>query len=180
MGAVETSIKSEIVRLAKREARKLVGPLREELKRLKNRDGERKTQVAALDERIRQLQAKERLAETTTKAAGGEVKGRLSPRLIKSLRTKLGLSQSGFARLIEVSAISVGQWERGKMNPRPETRAKILSFRGMRRREAKSIVANLFKAAPAAKKTTSKKSNSQKPVQRKRVMKVQSKRPTKK
>jgi DNA-binding transcriptional regulator YiaG len=171
MGAVETSIKAEIVRLAKREARKLVAPLREELKRLKNRDAERKAQVAGLEEKIRRLEAGRRLAETTSKAATGEVKGRLSPRLIKSLRTKLGLSQSGFARLIEVSAISVGQWERGKMNPRPETRAKILSFRGMRRREAKAIVENLLKAAPPVKAVKKRPASRKKTAPVKRRMK---------
>lgn len=157
MGAIETSVKAEIVRLAKREGRKLVAPLREELRRLKNRDSERKTQVAGLVEQIRKFQAKERLAETTSKAAAGEVTGRLSPRLIRLLRTKLGLSQSGFAKVLGVSIGSIVNWESGKMNPRPEMRTKILSFRGMKRREAKEIVANLFKAPAPVKKASAKK-----------------------
>lgn len=157
MGAVESSIKAEIVRLAKREGRKLVAPLRDELRRLKNRDAERKTQVAGLVEQIRKFQAKERLAETTTKVAAGEVTGRLSPRLIRLLRTKLGLPQGKFAGLLGVSIGSVVNWESGKMNPRPEMRTKILSFRGMKRREAKAIVENLFKAPAPAKKVPAKK-----------------------
>jgi DNA-binding transcriptional regulator YiaG len=147
--------------------------LREELKRIKARDAERKTRMAALEERIRRLEAGRRLAETASKAAAGEVKGRLSPRLIKSLRTKLGLSQSGFAKLLAVSPITVGQWERGKMNPRPEMRAKILSFRGMGRREAKGIVENLFqKDKPVvAKAVAGKKAGKSRPGKR-RLKKV--------
>jgi DNA-binding transcriptional regulator YiaG len=181
MGAIDTAIKSEIVRLAKREARKLATPLREELRRLKKRDAERKAEIASLEEKIRKVQAKERLVETTSRAAGGEVKGRLSPRLIKSLRTKLGLSQSGFATLLEVSTLTIGNWEHGKANPRPEMRAKILSFRGMGRREAKAIVANLFqKDKPAAAKAvTGKKAGKSRPGKRRSPRKVRSRKRTK-
>lgn len=142
MSEIGKVIRAEMVRLSRREARKLTAPLRAEIRKLRQRDTERRQEIAALQTRIRGLQAKERLADATAKAASG-VKGRLSPRLILSLRKKLGLSQTEFAKLLDVSAITIGQWERGKMKPRSETRAKILSFRGMGRREAKAIMENL-------------------------------------
>lgn len=140
MSSIDTAIKSEIVRLAKREARKLAAPLRDELKRLKKHAVEHRRQLAALATRLQQQQARARLQETTAKAATGAVKGRLSPRLIKALRKRLGLSQQQFAMLLGVSAMTVGSWEKGKNTPRTELKAKLLSFRGMKRREAKLLV----------------------------------------
>lgn len=178
MGAIDAVIKSEIMRLAKREARKLNLPVREELKRMKAKNLELRTYIVKVDEQVQKLQAKDRLAETTSKAVSGEVTGRLSPRLIRSLRKKLGLAQNGFAKLLGVSIGSIVNWETGKMNPRPEMRAKMLSFRGVGKREVKSILANLFKSPasatpkPAAKKMAKAKSVSRRAPARKSAKKV--------
>ncbi len=141
MGNIEQTIRMEIVRLAKREARKLTEPLRGEVKRLKKRTVEQKAQLSALERKLDGMQAGARLKEKTAQAASGEVKGRLSPRLIKALRKRLKLSQQQFAGLLGVSAITIGNWEKGKSAPRPELKAKVLSLRGMGRREAKLLVA---------------------------------------
>lgn len=134
MGAIDTAIKSEIVRLSKREARKLSVPLRSAIKSLKKRDAELKARISSLEGQLQGMRAKERLSETASKAASGEVKGRLSPRLIRALRKRLGLPRQGFAKLVGASSGSVFLWESGKITPRPEMKAKIMSFRGMGRR----------------------------------------------
>ncbi|MEK8022920.1 MAG: helix-turn-helix domain-containing protein [Candidatus Hydrogenedentota bacterium] len=110
---------------------------------MKKRNVELKAAISAVDEQTKKMYAKGRLEETASKAASGQVKGRLSPRLVKSLRSKMGLSQGKFAKLLGVSLGSVVNWELGKMNPRPEMRQKMLSFRGMGRREVKLILENL-------------------------------------
>lgn len=165
MSSIDTVIKSEIIRLARREARKSAAPLREEIKKLKKREAERRNHIGALDKLVRKLQAREHLTESTAKVVTGDVKGRLSPRLIRSLRKKLGLSQNEFAKLLAVSMVSIGNWEKGKSTPRPEMKAKILSFRGMKRREVKLLVADLAKAPERApKKRTRKKAGKAKPA----------------
>ena len=141
MANIDAVIKAEVTRLAKREARKLVAPLREELKRLKKHDAECRRQLDALTTRLQQQQARAHLTAKTTQAAAGEIKGRLSPKLIRSLRKKLGISQGALAKLAGVSMISIGNWEKGKSVPRPELKAKLLSFRGMKRREVKLLLA---------------------------------------
>jgi len=141
MANIDAIIKSEITRLAKREARKLVIPLREEIKRLKKHDIERRRQLDTLATRLQQQQAQDHLKTKTAQAATGEIKGRLSPKLIRSLRKKLGISQGAFAKLLGVSLITIGNWEKGKSMPKSEMRAKILSFRGMKKREVKLLVA---------------------------------------
>jgi DNA-binding transcriptional regulator YiaG len=180
MGTIDTAIKTEIVRLARREMRKLSAPLKDEVRRLKKRDAERKAHIVALEKQVRKLHARERLTETTAKVVTGDVKGRLSPRLIRSLRKKLGLSQNEFAKLLAVSAVSIGNWEAGRMNPRPDMRAKILSFRGMKRREVKLIVADLLKPAAArgakGKGRRAKRAGKAKRAVRHRKVKVQRRR----
>lgn len=143
MGTIDNIIKAEIIRLAKREARKLTSPLREEIKRLKKHDVERRRQLDMLAMRLQQQQAQDHLKTKTAQAATGEIKGRMSPKLIKSLRKKLGISQGALAQLLSVSTVTIGSWEKGKSAPKPAMKAKLLSFRGMKRREVKLLMAGL-------------------------------------
>lgn len=147
MGTIERAIREEVVRLSRREARKLTEPLREEVRRLKKRTVEQKALLGALERKLDGMQAGARLKEKTAQAASGAVKGRLSPRLIRVLRKRLKLSQQQFAQLLGVSAITIGSWEKGKSAPRPELKARVLSLRGMGRREAKLLVAGPVKGA---------------------------------
>ena len=142
MGAIGSAIKAEIVRLSRREARKLTAPLRASNLRLKKRIIGLSTRINSLEQQIQRMQAKEKLTETNAKAASGQVTGRLSPGLIRALRKRLGLPRHEFAKLIGVSTGSVFGWETGKVSPRAEVRAKIMAFRGMGRREVKSILAS--------------------------------------
>lgn len=152
MSSIDKVIKSEIARLAKREARRLTAPLRANLVRLKKRTVELKRQLTAIEKQIESREVREKFAVTASRAAAGEVKGRLSPGLILKLRKRLGLARQEFARLLGVSPGAVFTWESGKVSPRPEMKAKILTFRGMGRREARTLVENLAPSKPARKK----------------------------
>ena len=57
---------------------------------------------------------------------------------ITSLREKLGLSKTDFARLAGVTANMVARWEKqdGKINLRPQTIQRLLVIRSMGRRKA--------------------------------------------
>lgn len=154
MSSIDTVIRAEIVRLAKREARRLTVTLRANLVRLKKRTVEVKRQLAAIEKRLESREAREKLAATASRAAAGEVKGRLSPGLILKLRKRLGFSRQQFARLLSVSPGAVFTWEAGKVSPRPEMKARILSFRGMGRREARTLLENLAPSKRARKKRT--------------------------
>ena len=48
--------------------------------------------------------------------------GEYSPAKLKAMRVQLGLRQPEFARLLGVSAILVGSWERGVRDPSPLAR----------------------------------------------------------
>jgi putative transcriptional regulator len=50
---------------------------------------------------------------------------KISPKKIKLIREKVQLSQSVFARLLNVSAASIKQWEQGTRNPTGATKVLL-------------------------------------------------------
>src|SRR6266704_1754572 len=70
---------------------------------------------------------------------------RLSPRLVQSLRRRLGLSQMALARLVGVSAPAVTHWEAGNATPRGQNRAALVGLRKVGKREAKVLLARRVK-----------------------------------
>jgi DNA-binding transcriptional regulator YiaG len=75
------------------------------------------------------------ISEEETKAA------RLSPRLVQSLRRRLGLSQMALARLTGVSAAAVAHWEAGNSTPTGRNRVTLVALRKVRKREVKELLA---------------------------------------
>jgi DNA-binding transcriptional regulator YiaG len=140
MGKVEAIIKSEIVRLAKREMRKVAAPLRRDVRTLKSAVSQLRKTVFNL-ERFISLQRKEWEKKPFLKAAPEEVEtSRLSPRLIRSLRQRLGLSQRDFARLTGVTPLAVYQWETGVFKPKKEKKGMLVALRKLGRRNARKLL----------------------------------------
>ena len=140
MSDIVKVLKAEIVRLAKKEAKSLVMPLKADVVKLKKSN-------VALRKFIKQLQAdneflmgaeKRRQLETPAVVPETTGKARVTAKGVRALRKKLGLSQAEFARLINVSMQSVASWESksGKLNVRDAAKANILSLRGVSRKEA--------------------------------------------
>ena len=65
-------------------------------------------------------------------------KTRITAKMIKSIRSRLGLSQAKFARLVGVASITVAKWEQkeGRLTFRGDAKAKIVAARGMTKKEA--------------------------------------------
>lgn len=141
MGKVEGIIKSEIVRLAKREVRKISVPLGRDVRTLKTTVSELRKAVSGL-ERFAALQQKEmERGGVPLKATPEEVNvSRFSPRLIRSLRERLGLTQKEMATLAGVTIGAVYQWESGKFDPRDEKKAVIVALRKLGKREARRLL----------------------------------------
>lgn len=141
MGKIETTLKAEISRLARRETRGMMAKQVVDLRRLRQR-------VAAMERELRALKAARAHERTTTKikVATESVAGeqaptvRLSPRLIRSIRSRLGISQANLAKLVGVSAVAVGSWESGKSKPRSASKARIAALRGLGRREVRRLL----------------------------------------
>ena len=155
MGKVESAIKMEISRLARREARQILAKSIEEVRRLNRKMAQIAGELNAVKTRLAQESTRTRFQQV----AGGVAveaaeRARLSRGLIKKLRHKLKLTQPELARLLGVSISAVGFWESGRVRPRPEMKAKIIGLRSLGRRDVRRL---LGEQGVAGKKVASPK-----------------------
>src|SRR2546425_7361847 len=136
-------LKEEIRRLARREARRLLSPLRGQVLRERRSIASLKAQLHSQANEIGRLRAilkglghaSPRVPEETLK------KTRWRKDTVRSIRKSLGLSQGDFARLVGVSANAVYQWEARGSSPRQRYRAVMLGLRTLGKRDARRLLA---------------------------------------
>lgn len=151
MGKVESTIKSEILRLAKKEVRAVFRPLAREVRTVRLKVSSLSKNLVLLGrwakEQMRQDESKKLKLEATPE----EVKAsRFTPERIRKLRQRLALSQRGLAILTGVSIGAVGSWEKGKFEPRGDKKAALIALRNLGRRNVGKILAE--KSAKTEKK----------------------------
>ena len=132
-------LKDEFNRLARRVSRQADARLKKDIVFLKHQVAELKRTALQLKHDNAKLMAdlKGRLAAPPTAAPKDLAHARLSPRLIRSGRARLGLSRDGFAKLIGVSAGAVVAWEGGRSKPRDAARKALIAVRKLGKREAR-------------------------------------------
>jgi DNA-binding transcriptional regulator YiaG len=141
MGKFEGIIKSEIVRLAKREVRKISVPLSRDVRLLKSAASQLRKAVLTLHRVTAQQQKQLEKGEMPLQAAPEEVKvSRFSPRLIRSLRGHLGITQKELALLTGVTVGAVHLWESGQFKPSEKKKAVMVALRKLGRREVRKLV----------------------------------------
>lgn len=126
-------LKSEITRLARKEVRAAIEPLRKANSAYRRDIAELKRQLTSLQRQAKSLASPARAARQN---AGDARTSRFTPNGLKSLRARLGLSASDFGRLVSASGQSIYNWEAGKAAPRANQRAAIAAVRGVGKREA--------------------------------------------
>jgi DNA-binding XRE family transcriptional regulator len=144
LARIEAMIKDAIARGARKQVRKATGPLRRDMRRLRQAVRELRVELGALRDVAARWQDsvggrgwQPSVTEKEAQAA------RLSPRLIRKARERLGLSQAAVARLVGVSPAAVVQWEQGKAAPGGRNRAAVVGLRRLRRRQVRRILASL-------------------------------------
>jgi DNA-binding transcriptional regulator YiaG len=157
-------LKDEIQRIARKEIKVSASTLHKYNVSLKKTLVEIKRQLATMKQEVRQLkkfQGKHAKAEPRVAPETAE-KLRFSAKGIRSLRSKLKLSQADFAKLVGVSSLAVYQWERkeGKLALRQTTKTKLAEIRGFGRKDALKKLEEIPDKMPktkAKKKATTKK-----------------------
>ena len=93
-------------------------------------------------ERFVALQKKElEKKKIPLEATQEEVKiSRFSPRLIRSLRGQLGITQNELAVLAGVTVGAIHQWESGMFRPREEKKGLLVALRKLGRREVRRLL----------------------------------------
>lgn len=142
MPNIASLLKSEIVRLARKQVRaetaalkKAVGAYRSEIAALKKR-------AAVLEQQLRRAQKTQR-AETPPPEAEGAGGFRFSAKGLATHRKRLGLSANEMGQLIGASGQSVYKWESGEARPRAANMPGIAAVRKLGRRDVAKILASL-------------------------------------
>jgi DNA-binding transcriptional regulator YiaG len=136
MSGLASAIKSEITRLARKEVRAQVEPLRKANAAYRRDIAELKRQVVQLE---RQVRVAGRTRATPLAAADGSAtKTRFVAKGLRSLRSRLGLSAAEFGRLAGASGQSVYNWEAGKTVPARSQQEVLAGLRGLGKREARA------------------------------------------
>jgi DNA-binding transcriptional regulator YiaG len=152
MGKLEGIIKDEIIRLAKRELRMKFVPLRRDVRLLKITASQLRKSVLSL-QRVVSQQEKQMGTKPVPEVTPEDMKkARFSPRLIKSLRKHLGVSQREMAKLAGVTVGAVFLWEKGIFEPRDDKKKVLVGLRKLGRQSARKLLAEK-KEEPTPKKS---------------------------
>jgi len=134
LGAI---LKSEIRRLARREARSLTGKTKHTVAEYRRVIAKLKRQLREQGKKVAFLEAQERKRLAQLELPKGPVEGaRYSARSVRAQRARLRLSAEQFARLVGVSPLTIYNWEHGKARPRRAQFAALVALRRIGRREA--------------------------------------------
>jgi DNA-binding XRE family transcriptional regulator len=145
MPNIAAVLKDEISRIARKQ-------LRAETASLKKAVASHRSDLAALKQRVRDLEAELRranravakVAPTAARGEGTEQAAlRFSAKGLASNRRRLGLSAADVGLLVGASGQSVYLWESGKTRPRAGHLPAIAALRSMGKREASARLAAL-------------------------------------
>ena len=141
MKKLESIIKSEMIRLAKREVRQVSVPLGRDVRSLKSTVSQLRKSLLAIERFVVQKQKEFSKREIRLEAPPEELKkSRFSPRLIRSLRKKLRITQKELAVLAGVTVGAVQKWETSKFQPKTVKKARLAALRRLTRSDVKKLL----------------------------------------
>jgi ribosome-binding protein aMBF1 (putative translation factor) len=159
MTNIASVLKSEIGRLARKEVKAEVAPLKKAVSQYRSSIAALKRQVQDLE---RQLRRKSRSTGSASSAdKGGEEDGGVRLRFraggLASHRRKLELSAEDYGALVGVSGQSIYKWEQGEVRPRAAQLQALAGVRGIGKREALARLEQLAAAVPKKKPARKRK-----------------------
>lgn len=140
MPNIASVLKSEISRIARKETRSDVEPLRKMVAQHRSAIAALKRQVAELERRLKQT-ARAQRPRSSPEPEESAKQIRFSPQRLAAHRAKLGLSAKDYASLVGVSALSIYKWESGNTRPRTTQLPAIAAVRKLGLREAQARLA---------------------------------------
>ncbi len=136
MPNVASVLREEISRLARKEIRQQVDPLKKDNAGLRRTVLTLKTEVAGLRRGVRFLEKQEKRRLKTAPKASAAKGVRFSGKWVKADRQRLELSAKDYGLLVGVSGLTIYKWEGGKSKPRDKQLAAWAEVRGIGKREA--------------------------------------------
>ncbi len=136
MPTVASVLREEIIRLARKEIRQQVGPLKNTNAELRRTVAALKSEVVALRRSVGFLEKQEKRRLGTAPKASAAKGVRFSAKWVKADRERLGLSARDYGLLVGVAGLTIYNWEKGKSKPRDKQLAAWAKARGIGKREA--------------------------------------------
>ncbi len=136
MPNIAAVLKEEIARLARREIRKQMHPLKRASAQYRRDIAEMKRRVSDLQHKLGPLQKQVRqgAAAPTAPSAGNGV--RFTAKGLRSQRQRLSLSAADYGKLVGVTGQTIYAWEHETARPRKAQVARIAALRHLGKREA--------------------------------------------
>ena len=131
------ALKGEIQRLARKEVRASVTPLRKLVATLRRRVAQQKRQMAELERTAKRAAKHGRAAAEAPERQDSQI--RFSPKWVQKHRKKLNMSRRVYANLVGVSAQTIFGWETGRARPRRGALESWRRIRSMGKRELKGM-----------------------------------------
>jgi DNA-binding transcriptional regulator YiaG len=152
MPNIATVLREEILRLSRKEGRTQIAQTRKATTQHRRDISQLKRQVAQLERQIKMLSRKGTSSPLAASTAEAPKQVRFVAKGLSSLRKRLGLSAGDFGKLIDVSAQSIYNWERGVAYPRAQQLAKLAALRGIGKRDVEARL----KPVPRLKRKTAR------------------------
>ena len=136
MADVGKVLRDEMARLAKREIRAQTQPLTKQVRDLRRTVRDQRRRIEKLESEIARKQDRVGDGRIVAEVYEEDLDIRISPASIRRHRERLGISQREVALLLDVSTLTVSNWETGKTAPRGQNRVGIAEMRRLGVREA--------------------------------------------
>ncbi len=137
MPNLQSVLREEIRRLARKEVRSEIEATRKAVAQQRREIAELKRRAKALEKTVSYLESRETKRLKARPSKDEPPKGtRFSVRSLKAQRRKSGLSQEAYASLAGVSKLTIYNWESGRTKPGAKHLAKLVTIRGIGKREA--------------------------------------------
>lgn len=144
MANIESVLKSEISRLARKEVRQEVEVLRKAVVGYRGDIAALKRRMHGLEATVRHLVKASTKAEASVPEMVAEASTqRFSAKALASSRKRLNLTAAEFAKLVGSSSLSIYKWEQGKAKPRAKYLPAIAALRTIGKREAQERLLSL-------------------------------------
>lgn len=140
MANFSSVLKDEIARIARKELRKVVDPMKKQVTSLRHGNAALKRENLALKRELSSLARGAKKEAVIAAEPSTEGTHRFSADGLKKLRAKLGISAGSLGELVGASALSIYNWENGKVRPRADKIARIAAIRGMGKREVQQLL----------------------------------------
>jgi DNA-binding transcriptional regulator YiaG len=135
MTNLNTILKQEISRVARKEVRAESEALKKASARYRTDIADLKRNVAALEKQLAHLNKVVATNRPRQEAEPSDKSVRFSAAGLKKMREKKELSAGALGKLLGVTAQTIYNWEAGTTRPRPEQVAAIAAVRKMGKRE---------------------------------------------